>query len=81
MKKGLCGQCGLCIYEDMKIIKVYTITVYNVIADGFKTMVQSAHIVHTSPAPESPGACMWTMWTICFCLVHTVHMCPAARAW
>ncbi len=80
VKKGLCGQCGLCIYEDMKIIKVYTITVYNVIADGFKTMVQTVHIVHTSPTPENPGACMWTMWTICFCLVHIVHACPAMRA-
>ena len=39
--------------------------------------VQKVHIVHTSPTPENPGACMWTMWTICFCMVHTVHMCPA----
>ena len=36
--------------------------------------VQKVHIVHTSPTPENPGACMWTMWTICFCMV---HMCPA----
>jgi hypothetical protein len=80
MKKGLCGQCGLCIYEDMKIIKVYTITVYNIISQRLKFDGHIVHIVHTSPTPENPGACMWTMWTIVFCMVHIVHVCPAMRA-